>query len=104
MKEVKQAADELATAYFNSTSFINTLTDKNEDWIASQLKAVGVENAEALAHNLKIKSMIKEDKLLKTAFDLFENNIKTYILQEYCMSSGGEKYHYEAIDILKMSY
>ena len=41
--------------------------------------------------------------LLKTAFDLFENNIKTYILQEYCMSSGGEKYHYEAIDILKRS-
>ena len=41
--------------------------------------------------------------ILKTAFDLFENNIKTYILQEYCMSSGGEKYHYEAIDILKRS-
>ena len=41
--------------------------------------------------------------ILKIAFDLFENNIKTYILQEYCMSSGGEKYHYEAIDILKRS-
>ena len=41
--------------------------------------------------------------IFKTAFDLFENNIKTYILQEYCMSSGGEKYHYEAIDILKRS-
>ena len=41
--------------------------------------------------------------ILKTAFDLFENNIKTYILQDYCMSSGGEKYHYEAIDILKRS-
>lgn len=39
--------------------------------------------------------------ILKTAFDLFENNIKAYILQDYCMSSGGEKYHYEAIDILK---
>lgn len=66
MKEVKQAADELATAYFNSTSFIDTLTDKNEDWIASQLKAVGVENAEALAHDLKVKSMVKEDKILKS--------------------------------------
>ena len=33
----------------------------------------------------------------------FENNIKAYILQDYCMSSGGEKYHYEAIDILKRS-
>ena len=42
--------------------------------------------------------------ILKTAFDLFENNIKAYILQDYFMSSGGEKYHYEAIDILKMSY
>ena len=41
--------------------------------------------------------------ILKTAFDLFENNIKAYILQDYCMSSGGEKYHYEAIDILKRS-
>ena len=39
----------------------------------------------------------------KSAFDLFENNIKAYILQDYCMSSGGEKYHYEAIDILKRS-
>ena len=35
--------------------------------------------------------------------NLFENNIKAYILQDYCMSSGGEKYHYEAIDILKRS-
>ena len=41
--------------------------------------------------------------VLKTAFDLFEKNIKTYILQDYCMSSGGEKYHNEAIDILKRS-
>lgn len=41
--------------------------------------------------------------VLKTAFDLFENNQKTYILQDYCMSSGGENYHNEAIDILKRS-
>lgn len=41
--------------------------------------------------------------VLKTAFDLFENNKKTYILQDYCMSCGGEKYHNEAIDILKRS-
>ena len=41
--------------------------------------------------------------VLKTAFDLFEKNIKTYILQDYCMSSGGVKYHNEAIDILKRS-
>ena len=32
-----------------------------------------------------------------------EEEIRTYILQDYCMSSGGEKYHYEAIDILKRS-
>ena len=41
--------------------------------------------------------------VLKTAFDLFEKSIKTYILQDYCMSSGGENYHNEAIDILKRS-
>ena len=41
--------------------------------------------------------------VLKTAFDLFENNKKTFILQDYCMSSVGEKYHSEAIDILKRS-
>ena len=41
--------------------------------------------------------------VLKTALDLFENNIKTYILQDYCMSSGGEEYHNSAITILKRS-
>jgi len=41
--------------------------------------------------------------VLKTAFDLFESNIKTCILQDYCMSSGGVKYHNAAIDILKRS-
>ena len=49
------------------------------------------------------KSIYKQLYKRKTAFDLFENNIKAYILQDYCMSSGGEKYHYEAIDILKRS-
>lgn len=41
--------------------------------------------------------------VLKTALDLFENNVKTYILQDYCMSSGGELYHDAAIKILKRS-
>ena len=41
--------------------------------------------------------------VLKTAFDLFEKKIRTYILKDYCMSSGGEKYHNEAIDILERS-
>ena len=27
----------------------------------------------------------------------------SFILKDYCMSSGGEKYHKEAIDILKRS-
>ncbi|MBO5349316.1 MAG: isochorismatase family protein [Clostridia bacterium] len=41
--------------------------------------------------------------VLKTAFDLFERNIKVYILQDYCMSSGGEEYHNAAIKVLKRS-
>lgn len=41
--------------------------------------------------------------VLKTAFDLFEENKRTFILKDYCMSSGGERYHKEAIDILKRS-
>ena len=41
--------------------------------------------------------------ILKTALDLFENNKKIFILKDYCMSTGGENYHNEAIDILKRS-
>ena len=37
----------------------------------------------------------------KTALDLFENNIKVFILEDCCMSSAGEKVHNCAIDNLK---
>ena len=54
---------------------------------------------------MQTDSYLNSDKLPIDFVDTFdaENNIKAYILQDYCMSSGGEKYHYEAIDILKRS-
>lgn len=39
--------------------------------------------------------------VLKTAFDLFENGYDVFVLKDYCASTGGEKLHQAALEILK---
>ena len=39
--------------------------------------------------------------VLKTAFDLFENEYDVYILKDYCGSTKGETRHNNALDILR---
>ena len=46
MEAVQNATNELATAYVNSNNFLANLTETNRDYYASQLSAMGVENAE----------------------------------------------------------
>lgn len=39
--------------------------------------------------------------VLKTAIDLFENNIRPLVLSDYCASNGGKESHYAAIKVLQ---
>ncbi len=39
--------------------------------------------------------------VLKTAFDLFENEYDVYVLKDYCACMNGETRHNNALDILK---
>lgn len=39
--------------------------------------------------------------VLKTAFDLFENGYDVFVLKDYCASTGGEKLHQAALEVLK---
>lgn len=39
--------------------------------------------------------------ILKTALDLFEHNIKVFVLEDYCMSHSGYYFHNAAILMLK---
>jgi hypothetical protein len=47
-EEVKQATDELATAFVNSNNFLAQLTEENRDYYETQLTNMGVENAAAV--------------------------------------------------------
>ena len=42
-----------------------------------------------------------ESCVLKTAFDLFENEHDVYVLKDYCASTLGKERHNNAIEILK---
>ena len=42
--------------------------------------------------------------VLKTAFDLFENEYDVYVLKDYCACMNGETRHNNALDILKRKY
>ena len=67
------------------------------------------------AFNDELKTYIKENNInkiylcgidtdacvLKTAIDLFENNIDVKIIENCCMSHSGKKYHNYAIKMLK---
>ena len=70
-KEVKKAADDLLSAYFSQSSYLDTLTGKTKEWTEAQLEAAGVANSDEVASILferkrgkeKIDSMFsKEDK------------------------------------------
>lgn len=65
--------------------------------------------------NNKLKEFIKENNItnvylcgiytdvciIKTAMDLFDNNIKTFVIEDACNSLHGKKNHDSAIDSLK---
>lgn len=65
--EVKKSAEKLITAYFNSSSYIDTLTGKTKEWIAAQLEAQGVANSDEVAKKLKEKANAAKvaDKAMK---------------------------------------
>ena len=76
MEEVQASANKLASAYYNSSTYLDTLTDKNEDWIESQLRAQGVANADAVAHDLKARALIKENENMKNLISAKELDIE----------------------------
>lgn len=102
------------TPFYNLLNYRECLNDKDcKLAIDTETKILEKETYSAVNDKLMeylLKNDINEVYLcgfdtdgcvLKTAFDLFENNVKTYILQDYCMSSGGTLYHDAAITILK---
>ena len=56
MEECQKAANKLASAYVNSNNFLANLTDQNEDYYASVLNEMGIENAKEIIHNKLIQS------------------------------------------------
>ena len=48
MKQCQQAANDLATEWVNSNNFLSNLNDTNKDYYITQLKNMGIENAEAV--------------------------------------------------------
>lgn len=67
MEEVQKATDDLATAYIQSNNFLANLTESKKDYYVSQLKSMGVANAEEIVQSSLAEkyetSRIKEEAL-----------------------------------------
>lgn len=70
LKECKIAQNELATEFVYSNNFLSQLTSKNKEYYTSQLKELGIANAQSIVENtLKAKkqALANETKALEAA-------------------------------------
>lgn len=70
LKECKIAQNELATEFVYSNNFLSQLTSKNKEYYTSQLKELGIANAQSIVENtLKAKkqALANETRALETA-------------------------------------
>lgn len=96
-KEVKQAFNELATAYLYSTDTLDQLNDQTADAIEKQLEEMGVQNAaEIVAEALTAKTeelIVAKEYLAKTGKDLSsatEEERTAFILEQIEAGNCGE--------------
>ena len=70
LKECRIAQNELATEFVSSNNFLSQLTSKNKEYYTSQLKELGIANAQSIVENtLKAKKqvLVNETKALEAA-------------------------------------
>lgn len=70
LEECRVAQNELATEFVYSNNFLSQLTDKNKEYYASQLKELGIANAQSIVEDtLKAKKQVlaNETKALEAA-------------------------------------
>ncbi len=100
--------------YINKLHYYGCLNDDQELVINPQNNLVIKKNVYT-AFNDELKNYIKKNKInqiylcgidtecciLKTAFDLFENDYEFYILKDYCACMHGKRRNDNALTILK---
>lgn len=80
MKECKKAADALATEWINDGSYLDKLTDSTKDYYVTQLKAMGVENAEeVVSANLAMK---KQEEVAATEYATLAQQYNSQVKDE----------------------
>ncbi len=93
-KEVKKAADDLLSAYFSQSSYLDTLTGKTKEWTEAQLEAAGVANSDEVASILferkrgkeKINSSFTKDD--KKKLDVLEQQTDEFIYDSSAYKSA----------------
>ena len=68
-EECREAANNLATEWVNNSNFLSQLTKQNEEYYATQLKAMGVENYQEILEYAENLNIAKE-ALTQASFDL----------------------------------
>ncbi len=90
MKDCKDAANKLATAYVNSNNFLSNLTDENQDYYTSVLKGMGIEKAEKIvSDNLNASKQIHEQKTKALAAATKDMGNKTYTASQGFLEEAG---------------
>lgn len=70
----KKALDDLATAYLDNTGLLQNLTEENKDYVKSELKKIGVTNADEFINTRLSKSTGKLLEKLKEFSSVFADN------------------------------
>lgn len=87
MEECQDAANKLASAYVNSNNFLGNLTEQNEDYYASVLKEMGIENASEIVHNKLIQSG-NNLKVITKELGISKDELSNLTLEESSRLSG----------------
>lgn len=98
----QQALNELATAYIDNSELLANLTEDNAEYTASELKKIGVQNAEEVVQTRLSKSALNlqnAEEAQKKTIDVINASMKKYVNESEKLEAAKRRTAVASIDL-----
>ena len=107
--------NDINSSFYKTLNYKGCMSEDGRKIVIDTLEYPILEKKTYTALNYELKKFIEDNDIkkiylcgidtdacvLKTAIDLFENNLEVKVIEDCCMSHSGKEYHNSAINMLK---